>query len=56
VLRSRALAQRAVECSVLLDSGSSDHAPVLAKFALEPTRYEALPPAAPQPAGQLHLF
>ena len=61
VLCTRTLAAQATECTVLREFGTSDHAPVLAKFAIDLPRFEHAPVAAPPPppaAGepQLNLF
>ena len=59
VLCSRALAAKATECTVLREFGSSDHAPVMAKFALDLPRYQVAPPppkAEPKGEEQLRLF
>ena len=60
VLCSRALAEKATECTVLKDFGTSDHAPVLAKFEIELKRFEHAPVPAAQPVAtrdsQLNLF
>ncbi|HKU39536.1 MAG TPA: exodeoxyribonuclease III [Polyangiales bacterium] len=59
VLCSRDLAAQATECTVLREFGTSDHAPVLAKFALELPRHAVTPPppaAEPAPEPQLRLF
>ncbi len=60
VLCSRSLAAIASECTVLREFGSSDHAPVLAKFAIDFPRFEHAPvpprdPAPPAPS-QIDLF
>jgi exodeoxyribonuclease-3 len=64
VLCTRTLAAKATECTVLREFGTSDHAPVRAKFDLELPRYAYTPPAAPAPGpessadrdSQLSLF
>lgn len=61
VLASRSLAAHATECTVLRDFGTSDHAPVRAKFAIDLPRFEyAPPPRKPEPEPkdppQLGLF
>jgi exodeoxyribonuclease-3 len=63
VLCSKSLAARATECTVLKDFGTSDHAPVRARFAIDLPRYEHAPvppPTAadpkPEPQSQLNLF
>ncbi|HET6332793.1 MAG TPA: exodeoxyribonuclease III [Polyangiales bacterium] len=70
VLCSRSLAAQATECTVLREFGTSDHAPVRAKFAVDLPRYEHSPvvpvvpvvKAAPKPEAksdresQLNLF
>ncbi len=64
VLCTRSLAAKATECTVLRDFGTSDHAPVRAKFAVDLPRYEHAPvgpsAAKPEPTGdrdsQLSLF
>jgi exodeoxyribonuclease III len=58
VLCNRELAERAVECRILREFGTSDHAPVLARFDLPLARVVPTP-EAPQPAPkapQLELF
>jgi exodeoxyribonuclease-3 len=39
VLCSRSLAAKATECTVLREFGTSDHAPVRARFAVDLPRY-----------------
>ena len=39
VLASTALAERAARCPVFREVGTSDHAPVLAEFDVEPARF-----------------
>jgi exodeoxyribonuclease-3 len=64
VLCSRTLAAQATECTVLREFGTSDHAPVMAKFAIELPRYEHAPASATVPKAeakadresQLNLF
>jgi exodeoxyribonuclease III len=63
VLCTRSLAAKATECTVLREFGTSDHAPVRAKFDIELPRY-AYTPATPAPEpevsgdrdSQLNLF
>ena len=62
VLPSRALAEKAVSCEVLRAFGTSDHAPVLALFDVEPPRSDREPsdvevePTSQGARGQLPLF
>jgi exodeoxyribonuclease-3 len=64
VLCSKSLAATATECTVLREFGTSDHAPVMAKFAIDLPRYEHASEPAPAPKSeakperdsQLNLF
>jgi exodeoxyribonuclease III len=60
VLCSRGLAAKATECSVLREFGSSDHAPVIAKFEIDLPRFEHAPVPKPEvkpdSEPQLSLF
>jgi exodeoxyribonuclease-3 len=64
VLCTRSLAAKATECAVLRDFGTSDHAPVRARFDIELPRYAYTPAAVAAPESdakadrdsQLSLF